>query len=160
MDATSGLLQTAPKRKDGTAFRAGLALQFAQNAYDIPENAILTNFELRIKYSTTDKSTLYESSDPTIYFGLIDYIPNEAYKDYDETPVRYYRGSAIFPATTETKIITYSEGELSLSRWTAQEIREGHFGVQIEYGNNGGNASALTIYAAELDVYYILPEET
>lgn len=160
MDATNGLLQTVPKRHDGTAFKAGLALQFAQNAYDIPENAILTNFELRIKYLTTDKSTLYEASDPTIYFGLIDYIPNEAYKDYDETPVRYYRGSAIFPATTETKIITYSEGELSLNRWTAQEIREGHFGVQIEYGNNGSNASALAIYAAELDVYYILPEET
>jgi hypothetical protein len=34
---------------------------------------------------------------------------------------------------------TYTEMDISINRWTAQEIREGHFGVSIEHGNNGSS---------------------
>lgn len=154
--ATTYAYQPSPKRNAGTAKKTALALQVAEGAQNIPENAILTNCELRMKYSYTNPSYIYE--DHFVAFGLIDYIPNDAQADYDETPIRYVRGVAAFdPSATSA---TYTEMDISINRWTAQEIREGHFGVSIEHGNNGSSQTQLNLYALELDVWYVLPDET
>lgn len=154
-DATTYATQTYPKRNDGSAIKGVMALQLAEGASEIPENATLVDCTLTIKYSITNPDHVYE--DCFVAFGLIDYIPNDAMADYDETPVNYRRGlAALDPNAT---IATFGEADISISRWTAQEIREGHFGVSIEYGNDGTIATTLNVYAVELEVIYSLPEE-
>lgn len=153
--ATTYAYQVSNKRDSWSAKKTVMVLQVAEGAKNIPENAILTNCEMRLKYSYTNPSFIYE--DHFVAFGLIDYIPNDAQVDYDETPIRYVRGIAEFDPNATSA--TYSEMDISINRWTAQEIREGHFGVSIEHGNNGSSTTQLNVYALELDIYYILPDE-
>ncbi len=154
-DATTCATQTYPRRNGGSAIKGAMALQLAEGASAIPENATLVDCTLTMKYSITNPGHVYE--DCFVAFGLIDYIPNDAMADYDETPVNYRRGLATLDPSATTA--TFGEADISISRWTAQEIREGHFGVSIEYGNDGTIATTLNVYAVELEVIYSLPEE-
>lgn len=153
--ATTYATQNYRKRNDGSAMKGAMVLQLAEGVSDIPEHAQLVSCNLTMKYSITNPDHVYE--DCFVAFGLIDYIPNDAMADYDETPVQYVRGvAALDPNAT---MATFTETDISIKRWTAQEIREGHFGMSIEYGNDGTIDTTLNVYAVELEIIYALPEE-
>lgn len=153
--ATTCATQNYRKRDDGSPMKGAMVLQLAEGVSDIPEHAQLVSCNLTMKYSITNPDHVYE--DCFVAFGLIDYIPNDAMADYDETPIQYVRGVAeLDPSAT---MATFTEADISISRWIAQEIREGHFGMSIEYGNDGTIDTTLNVYAVELEVIYKLPEE-
>ena len=132
-------------------FNFGISFHFTEGAANIPDNANIVEVTAHIGLATSAGSSYKNMS---LFAGEMNWINynNPSVSQPDETAIVNRRGNAkslTVDAYPTDYILSYQQ----MGTWTANELRNGICGVELDF-THSGNQSSLNIYMAKLEVVY------
>lgn len=138
-------------------FNFAMAFHFTEGANQIPDNATIVGVEGHISLATTAGSQYYNMQ---LFAGEIEHLDyhNTTVSQPDETCISTTRGTAR-SLSVDAFPTDYQLNRIQMGTWTANEIKNGRCGIQLDFMHSGGE-TRLHIYDAELHVKYTHSQTT
>lgn len=132
-------------------FNFGVSFHFTEGAANIPDNANIVEVTAHIGLATSAGSSYKNMS---LFAGEMNWIDynNSSISQPDETAIVNRRGNAK-SLTVNAYPTDYILSYVQMGTWTANELRNGICGVELDF-THSGSQSSLNIYMAKLEVAY------